>query len=235
MRAVLASVVAVLGIGSVVSAQFGRKTAMIRAVTTVVAFLLSTAVVRADITVTMTSAVEMEGIPPIDRPPRIVMRIKENSMTIDVEVMDQRISAQVVHAERRLNVSLKPARRTQRILGRRCEASTFVIAGHPSGGARMITKGVVWTAKAGDGAVEYRAFQKRAVDLMLSAPPIPAFGLPGGDFEAFVALVSQIDGLPCRIEATTALDGKSEVVELLRLPIKVTSVLTSLEAPGTKD
>jgi hypothetical protein len=164
-----------------------------------------------------------------------VMRIKENSVTIDVEVMGQTISAPIVHAERRLSVSLKSARRTQTILGRRCEASTFVIAGHPSGDARMITKGVVWAARAGAGAVEYRAFQKRAVDLMLSAPPIPAFGLPGGDFEAFVALVSHIDGLPCRIEATTALDGKSEVVELLRLPIKVTSVLTSFDAPGAKD
>src|SRR4030081_319340 len=105
---------------------------MIRGVTTVVVLLLSVAVVRADVTVTMTSAVEMEGIPPIAQPPRIVMRIKESIMTIDVEGMGQTISAQVVHAERRLDVSLKPARRTQTILGRRCESSTFVITGHPS-------------------------------------------------------------------------------------------------------
>jgi hypothetical protein len=69
----------------------------------------------------------------------------------------------------------------------------------------------------------------------LSASPTPAYGLPGGDFEAFVSLLSHIDGIPCRIESETALEGASEIVEAIKLPIKVKAVLTALEAPGAKD
>jgi hypothetical protein len=47
-------------------------------------------------------------------------------------------------------------------------------------------------------------------------------------FETFVALLSRVDGVHCRIESETALQGTSEIVDAIRLPIKVKAVLTTL-------
>ena len=170
---------------------------------------------------TMNSSVEMEGVP--SRPPsRIIVKISGGSIHVDVETMGQVISAESLPRAVPLEVSLAPAGRTQAILGRECEAFNFIIPGRSSGNVKMLTKGVVWVTTSA-----------LRVPANLSAPATPAFGVPGGDFEAFVSLISRIGGIPCRIDAVTALDGTSGIVELLKLQVTATSVLTSLEVPET--
>ena len=44
-----------------------------------------------------------------------------------------------------------------------------------------------------------------------------------------MALISRIGRIPCRVESETVLEGKSDFVEALKLPIRVTSVITALE------
>jgi hypothetical protein len=184
---------------------------------------MSGVALAAIVTITMSSSVEMEGIPP-GPPSRIVMKISGNDLTVDVDVTGQVMSTVARKVARPLDVTLTPSGRRQTILGQRCEEDHFIITGRQSGGSRMMTKGVVWIAKGGARAAR-----------SLSAPPTPAFGLPGGDFEAFISLLSRIDGIPCRIDSETALEGESEVVDAIRLPIKVKAVLTMLEASDAKD
>lgn len=169
------------------------------------------------VAVTMTSSVGMEGIPP--RPPsRVVLYTSGSDLTIDVESDGQLTSMKAARGAPTLNVSLKATGRTRTILGHRCAESSFSIAGHPSGESRMLTTGIVWVAVGGP-----------RTPANVSAPPKAAFGLPGGDFETFVALISRIGRIPCRVESETVLEGKSDFVEALKLPIRVTSVITALE------
>jgi hypothetical protein len=103
---------------------------------------MNLAALAAIVTISMSSSVEMEGIPP-GPPSRIVMKISGNDLTVDVDVMGRVISTVARKVARPLDVALRPNGRRQTILGQRCEEEHFIVTGRQSGGSRMMTKGVV--------------------------------------------------------------------------------------------
>ena len=172
--------------------------------------------VAAALVITMSSSVDMEGLR-VTRPARITLMADGRNLTVDVETMGQVVSAIIVRRPSTLRVVVHWTGNREKVLGKTCREATFTVIGRGSGQARMVTTGVVWTT--GNG---------KPIARNLSAGNGPVFGVPGGDFETFVALLSRVDGVPCRIESETALQGTSEIVDAIRLPIKVKAVLTTL-------
>jgi hypothetical protein len=156
-------------------------------------------------------------------PAHITLKADGSNLTVDVETMGQVLSANIVHRRSALPVMVRWTGKRGKILGTTCREATFTVIGRGSGDARMVTTGVVWTTGKGKPIAEN-----------LSATNGAAFGLPGGDFETFIALLSRVKGIPCRIESETALQGTSEIVDAIRLPIRIKAVLTAVTIEPTQ-